>query len=209
MTRPSKNLPRGGLVSLCRSFTTLSVACLVKDKYHCCKENKEELKVNCPLSQTVVLFCKFLPVVGVLEDDCRVFSEPCRLHCRFYPLEGLNRLGCLTIMKTIAFWKQLIAKPCEKYNFTIIALFFKVKFKVEFVVGSLPDPRGFSPGTPVKTNISKFLFGQDAVPPWKPLWTLVSGASWVNIMIYLNKGDYICGNEGKGQGWWGCEGNVF
>ena len=62
-------------MSFCGSFTTLSVACLVRDKCHCRKENKEdsELKVDCLVTNYPARF--FLSVVDVLGEDCRLFSE--------------------------------------------------------------------------------------------------------------------------------------
>lgn len=69
------------------TIVTLSVACLVSDKCHYCKENNK-LKRNCPCHKWSHFFCKLLSVVGVLEEDCHLFLDP----CHFYPLEGLSKV---------------------------------------------------------------------------------------------------------------------
>ena len=67
-------------MSLYRSFTTLSVSCLVGNKCHYHKEKtKEELKMNCPCRKLSRFFYQFLSVVSVFGQDCRLYSKPCRL----------------------------------------------------------------------------------------------------------------------------------
>ena len=59
-------------MSLCRSFANLSVACLVGANVTVA--DKEELKVNCLCRKLSRFLCQFLSVVGVLEENCRLFS---------------------------------------------------------------------------------------------------------------------------------------
>ena len=51
----------------------------LRDKCHCRKENKEELKLNCPCRKLVPFFCHFLLVVTVLGEECSRFLKPPRL----------------------------------------------------------------------------------------------------------------------------------
>lgn len=62
-----------------RRFTLqISLVCdfvcglLVRDKCLCHKENKEEVKVNCACCRLSRFFWKFVSVVGVLREDCRL-----------------------------------------------------------------------------------------------------------------------------------------
>ena len=65
-------------MSLRRSFTTLSVACLVWDKCHCHKENKKELKLNCPCRKLSRFFCQFwektVTILGAMSLVASVFN---------------------------------------------------------------------------------------------------------------------------------------
>lgn len=76
--RKQYNRPPKGVVCY-RSFTTLSVACLVRDKCRYRKENKEELRVHCPCRKLSRFFCQFLSVDAVLGENCRLYLEPCSL----------------------------------------------------------------------------------------------------------------------------------
>lgn len=69
-----RGLPRGGLMSLRRSFTTLPPA------------KKTKIKSELSLSQTVALFPPISVGCWCFGKRCRLFSEPCRL-----PLLPLRR----------------------------------------------------------------------------------------------------------------------
>ena len=84
ITALPKRRPSKGWSSV--ALSTLSVACLVRDKCHYCKESKEELKLDCPCRKLKGFFCQFLSVV-LGDRDCRLFPEP----RRFYPLESLKK----------------------------------------------------------------------------------------------------------------------
>lgn len=47
------------------SVLYVSLACLVREKYYCRNENKNELKMNCPCRKMSLFFCPFPSVVGV------------------------------------------------------------------------------------------------------------------------------------------------
>ena len=74
-------------MSLCHSFSTLSVACFVSGKCPCRNGNKEEWKVNC---RCCTLSANFSQLSVFWEKIVVCFRS--HVTCRFYPLEGLVQL---------------------------------------------------------------------------------------------------------------------